>query len=146
MVEVNWTTAVNQIIGILNKNKERKLNILQKGYVLSRIWYIAQVLPMPPQIAQKINLQIDRFIWRGCAKRISRNTLVLEKPAGGIYLSDSLSKANSLLIRRTLITMNTVAGAYDYLDLNFQNPPINPRKLSHMKKLLKTIPHMGNTN
>ena len=57
-------------------------------FALSRVFYIASILPLPKNIVQRIEKIISRFIWTGSGKvlKVSLNENKLPKHRGGVGL------------------------------------------------------------
>mgnify|MGYP003623220911 FL=1 len=106
-IRQNWETVTNNIRQVLQGNRYRALNLLQRVefvniYALSKAWYLSQLLPMPQIIAQKIRSATGWFIWQGHILRISRPQLILPKIRGGLNLIDPGIKANCLYLKKNL--------------------------------------------
>lgn len=123
MLTRNWEQIVNSVRHVINKHKIRKLNLLQKiwhinTFFLSKIWYAASILPMPAKFSQQVEKSVGFYIWSGHVYRISRSQLRNKKGKGGQNLVDVAIKAQSLLIRRILLSME---GSGDVVDIQRWN-------------------------
>ena len=80
---------------------EQKVKVTQT-FALSKLWYVAQVLPLPPAYSKKIESALSSFIFRGSQERLK--LAVLQNPAekGGLGLTCVTTKAVSLLLRQCL--------------------------------------------
>ena len=71
ILEVNWSESYENFANCLHSWKLRSLDtIFQKmeivnTFALPRIWYKAQLLPLPGRLTGKFEEEIRRFIWRG---------------------------------------------------------------------------------
>ncbi len=70
--------------------------------MLSRIWYVAHVFPLPEKLSQKIVVQIGKFLWANNLYRVGRNQLYNETEKGGLKLINVAQKAKSILIKTYL--------------------------------------------
>ena len=59
-----------------------------KTFALSRVWYRAQVLPLPLQWARKFEKAISTFLWKGCQLRnlLPMETFCLPLESGGLAI------------------------------------------------------------
>ena len=75
-----------------------------KMYGLSRIYYLASVLPIPKTFVSKINQQIGKFIWSlsGKVLRVSFDEMKLSLFMGGMSLTCIKSMADSLILTQVL--------------------------------------------
>ena len=84
-----------------------------KTYLLSKIWYLAEVLPRPTRHIQQLTTTCTWFIWRGSTFRVPTTTLRRPKDQGGWALPDVALKCRALLLGRmkTLAAQKTSATA-----------------------------------
>ncbi len=59
MINSNWKSCIQNVQTILVTNKNRVLNLLQKSYFIntyafSKIWYLAQTLPLPKEQGKRL--------------------------------------------------------------------------------------------
>ncbi|KAJ4444045.1 hypothetical protein ANN_05834 [Periplaneta americana] len=100
IIENNWQSTLNKLRGTLHQHLSRNLNLLQKvwhvnTFALSKLWYLAQVLPMPDKVSQKIEQLIGYYVWRGYPFRVARPQLRRKITEGGLNLIFSLMLAGS---------------------------------------------------
>ena len=80
---------------------EQKVKVAQT-FALSKLWYVAQVLPLPPAYSKKIKSALSSFIFRGCSVRLKLAELQNPAERGGLGLTCVATKAESLLLRQCL--------------------------------------------
>jgi hypothetical protein len=98
-------------------------------FLLSKILYLAQVLPPPARYVQQITTACTWFIWRGAIFRVPTTTLQRPTAEGGWALPDVAAKCRALLLVRikTLAAdKSSVTAAllhmWDLIDI-VDNPP-----------------------
>jgi hypothetical protein len=75
-------------------------------FVLSKLWYVAQVMPAENKHIGKIRKLLGDFLWRGSLYRIERNQLSLKANNGGLALISVALKAKALFIKDMLTMPN----------------------------------------
>jgi hypothetical protein len=90
-VDLNYRDLINKISFSFHQHARRRLNLLQKvwisnSFVLSKLWYVAQVLTTQNIYIGKIRKLLENFLWRGSLYRIERNQLSLKAKNGGLAL------------------------------------------------------------
>ena len=97
-------------------NKIRHMNLLQNSrslclvsrvkfvntYVLSKLWYVANVLPLSLLKGKQIQSLCLWFVWKGHVFRVRYNDLTLPYAEGGLCLCNIQLKAETLYNRRSL--------------------------------------------
>ena len=71
-------------------------------FALSKLWYVAQVLPLPPAYSKKLESALSSFIFRGSPQRLKLSELQNPVEKGGLGLTCVATKAESLLLRQCL--------------------------------------------
>ena len=69
-------------------------------YLLTKIWYSAQIFPIPNDGVRRLNTAISWFLWRGEIFRVPLCTLRRSREAGGWNLINIWAKSAALFIRR----------------------------------------------
>ena len=100
-----WTNISNMIRIQARDVYNRDLQINQRiryvnGFLLAKVWYLAQILPPPLNNIRQINTAIAWFIWRGDIFRVPLSTLYKPKHQGGWGLINVHAKCRALLIFR----------------------------------------------
>ncbi|KAJ4451298.1 hypothetical protein ANN_02759 [Periplaneta americana] len=118
IIENNWQSTLNKLRGTLHQHLSRNLNILQKvwhvnTFALSKLWYLAQVLPMPDKVSQKIEQLIGYYVWRGYPFRVARPQLRRKITEGGLNLIFVSIKCHSLLMKTIILAKNGIGHPQD---------------------------------
>lgn len=124
-VTKNYTVLLNNIKFMIFQMKFRKLNMIQKiwvlnTFVLSKLWYIGQILPASNKFVAEITKIIGKYLWMGHLFKIQRNQLYLSKEKGGLDLIHVGYKIKALFVRNLLFTSEK-AGSVPKLDLLFKD-------------------------
>ena len=145
-IDANWTEIVNNVRGVIIRQMSRNLNVIQKiwhvnTFALSKIWYIAQVLPMPEKFSQRVELTIGYYIWKGYMFRVHRNQLRQPIENGGFKLINVQLKCNALLMKNIIKAFHDKGS---YQDIQFwktyvQNVVQLPIQFRPFKKILSII-------
>ncbi|KAJ4430752.1 hypothetical protein ANN_19343 [Periplaneta americana] len=84
MVEINWTktTALTRVT--LFQQIHRNLNLFERVwhvniFCLSKLWYLAQILPLPVKYATVLERAVSFYIWKGYLYKLKKAQLVLPK-------------------------------------------------------------------
>ena len=97
MLSVNWSTRIEKLrrtifswTGRYFENIKQRIEIIN-CFALSRIFYIAALLPMTKSALQDINKIIGDFLWKKSGKvlRIARDEIVNSELRGGLALLDT---------------------------------------------------------
>ncbi len=89
------------------------LELVLDTFILSKIWYRAQIIPMPDMCVKKFEREIYNFLWRGWITKhpVKRDVVSLVKARGGQGFTRLRLKTNALLLLS--------AGGNSRLHLNF---------------------------
>ena len=107
-----WEKKVLEIQCLLcGEDKGRNLSLFQRStfvnmYCVSRILYLAPVIPLPEPIAKKIETYMWRFIWSGKLEKLSKKLLFCTKESGGLGVLDFRKLCQNMLARMTLEFLN----------------------------------------
>ena len=102
----NWTVLVETFKRVLLSFSLRALDTLHqrseviKIYATSKLWYKAQVLPLPARYAQQLESAITRFLWRGKLEKLALQEIYNPPDQGGLGVVDIRSKADALFIKQ----------------------------------------------
>jgi len=69
-------------------------------YLLSKLWYTAQVLQPPSECLRQLVSAVVWYIWQGAIFRVPLSTLQRRKEDGGWHMMEVNIKCRALLIRR----------------------------------------------
>jgi hypothetical protein len=107
---------------------DRRIKFVHE-YLLSKIWYVTQIFPPPPDSIRQINTTISWFRWRGEIFRVPLSTLQREKTEGGWNLVNAWAKSRALFMYRLQMQNQRVgsitAGWLRFWNISsgFGNPP-----------------------
>ena len=73
-----------------------------KTFALSKLWYTAQVLPLPAAMVKKIDATVSSFIFQGRHERLKLSEIENPFSSGGLGLTCVSTKAECLLLRQCL--------------------------------------------
>ena len=71
-----------------------------KTFALSKLWYVRQVLPLPPSVAKKVESQLSTFLFEGKPELLKLQELFLPVKRGGLGLPEERSRAESLRLKQ----------------------------------------------
>ena len=91
--KLNFYDKLDALENTLNNWKRRKLTLLGKINVvkslgLSKLIFIASVLPVPEKFCDQVNKITFNFIWDNKIAKIQRNTIIGERENGGLNMID----------------------------------------------------------
>jgi len=75
----------------------RVLNV----FALSKLWYLAQVLPIPKKWLGEMEKKVRAFLWRGRLEHLPFDELFAPVKQGGLGLPNIAAKADSLFLKQT---------------------------------------------
>ena len=108
IVKRNWDYRLQKFSNCLHSWSSRRMPSLSskievlKIFALTRVYYVASVLPVPKHIIAKFESSIGKFIWRGWLLRVSINDLKNTVSRGGLNLVCLQTMCNSLLLSQFL--------------------------------------------
>lgn len=111
-VNENYNNLIANLKHAISLHHRRILNIYQKAfilntYVLSKLWYIAQIIPPNNKHIAEIRKICFRFLWQGYFYSVAKIELYLPICKGGLALEDVESKTKSLFIKNILFAKNS---------------------------------------
>ncbi|KAJ8031231.1 hypothetical protein HOLleu_27895 [Holothuria leucospilota] len=100
----NWNEKTPKCCAILEQWKGRNISLKGKALVInslviSRLVYLASILPTPKWVTSSIGNVIVNFLWNGKVPRISYSTLALPVHRGGLNICDLDLKRDVLRIK-----------------------------------------------
>jgi hypothetical protein len=106
-IDYTWEDKFHTIIRTVKELQIRQLDIQQRiwvsnSYYLAKIWYTAQIIPIPEKQAQRITSIIHQFIWRGNIFRVPASTLHKPRQKGGLGMVNISAKCRTLFLMRLL--------------------------------------------
>ena len=102
MGEANWRHSVEAFCRCIDAWRSRALSFSGRAVdlnsvALSRIWYVASVVPMPNSILLELTTRIFNFFWAGKRDLVARKVLYHTKCQGGFSVVSVEFKLHSLL-------------------------------------------------
>ena len=100
--EDNWRPHITAVDNILKSWRARSLSFRGKSLVinalaLSRIWYVASLIHMPPWVLRELSVLAFSFFWSGKRELVSRSVVIQSSLLGGFSVVDVKFKVWSLL-------------------------------------------------
>ena len=72
-----------------------------KIFALSKLWYVAQVLPLPASTARVVKALMGQFVWRGRLERLALDEIHSPPDKGGLGLPCLEARCEALLLTHT---------------------------------------------
>ena len=107
-----WARGLRGFERVLFSWSSRQLDTLAQRvevariFALSKLYYVAQVLPLPAKVTKKINSKLSSFIFRGRHERLKLDELENSCEDGGLGLPDIAVKADALLLKQMCRMLN----------------------------------------
>lgn len=100
--EDNWRPRIMAVDNVLKSWRARSLSFRGKSLVinalaLSRIWYVASLIHMPPWVLRELSSLVFSFFWSGKRDLVSRPVVIQPSVLGGFSVVDVKFKVWSLL-------------------------------------------------
>ena len=98
----NWRPRIDAVERVLNSWRSRSLSFRGKALVvnalaLSRVWYVASLVHMPPWVLKELSSLAFSFFWSGKRDLVSRSVVVQSSLFGGFSVVDVKLKVWALL-------------------------------------------------
>ena len=156
----NWTRTVRTVRAQARKAYARTLCLdlriqYTTLYLLAKIWYIAQVLPLKKSHAQQLTTIVQWFIWQAAIFRVPAAITQRPKKEGGWNMPDIDAKCKTLLYNRMRDTIEKgdtiLACMYRTWGMHqlIKNPPAANRhlkKLEHLQNYVVDMAYMSTTD
>ena len=128
-LEKNWSILIIKLQSHVHLLHTRRISLFQRAAyanscILSKVWYISHIYPLPGLHAKNINSIIFRYVWCGRYEPIRRTTMFKSKCMGGIGLINCQQKSKVLLVNSFLKCyiseeyQNSLMIYYCYLKMN----------------------------
>ena len=100
--EDNWRPRISAVDNVFKSWRARSLSFCGKSLVinalaLSRIWYVASLVHMPPWVLRELSILVFSFFWSGKRELVSRSVVIQPSLLGGFSVVDVKFKVWSLL-------------------------------------------------
>ena len=98
----NWRPRIDAVERVLNSWRSRSLSFCGKALVvnalaLSRVWYVASLVHMPPWALKELSSLAFSFFWSGKCELVSHSVVVQPSLFGGFSVVDVKLKVWALL-------------------------------------------------
>jgi hypothetical protein len=110
-------------------------------YLLSKIWYTAQILAAPKSTAQQLQTAITWYIWKGAIFRVPITTLQKSKRYGGWGFVDIAAKCSALLLGR-MHSQSRKAHLMTAQWLKFWHLHVQPSNPPNMQHIPASLPQL----
>ena len=164
ILQENWSKLNRKYEQCINAWKLRLLDTIQqriqvvKTFAMSKLWYMAQVLPLPEEWAKKIDTTTRNYIWRGMLEKLPLEEISNPEDKGGLNLPSVRRKARSLFLKQTMrlvenqgskehrhvefwlgdrLQLQGVNGHYSHFNLDTGPVEIIPEHYMYMMKVVK---------
>ena len=116
--DVNWKPRIAAVENTLSSWRQRILSLRGRALVinalaLSRVWYVASLIHMPPWVLGELLRLLFSFFWKGKKDLIARAVVVQVPSVGGCSVVDVKLKVQSLLVqwvRRFVMSQSSWSG------------------------------------
>ena len=106
-LDASWDACRRGFVAALNFWASRRLPTLKlrrdamEVFGFSKLWYLCQILPMPPQVAQQLTTAAGAFLWKGRnLGRLAWQELHSPLTEGGLNVSSVATRAQALLSKQ----------------------------------------------
>ena len=91
--EDNWRPRITAVDNVLKSWRARSLSFRGKSLVinalaLSRVWYVASLIHMPPWVLKELSVLVFSFFWSRKRELVSRPVVVQPSLLGGFSVVD----------------------------------------------------------
>lgn len=107
MAAANFGKVLAGLVATCKAWQARRLNLAQRVWIantfmLSKLWYLSQVIIWKNAHLAKFISVVGQFIWRGSIYRVERSQLCREKTKGGLGLQSVPEKSLALFLRTAM--------------------------------------------
>lgn len=119
--QLNWPVITAAASAVLRDNCSRSLCIEQRvrfvnTFAMSKLWYVAKVVPPLLRVVQGMRTAVGRFVWTGWLFRVPFPVLCSSLGSGGFGLHDPVLRCKALFYSRwksiQAESPTTFSGAY----------------------------------
>ena len=120
-IKLSWTNYEVKFHNCLMSWRGKNINSLSerafvlKTFATSKLWYLAQVLPLPKSTLDYIERELGLFLWRGHLERLPLQELYLEKNKGGLGLPNIQAKCDALFLMHIVRILKTDTSTRNHL-------------------------------
>ena len=129
----NWRPRIDAVERVLNSWRSRSLSFRGKALVvnalaLSRVWYVASLVHMPPWALKELSSLAFSFFWSGKCELVSCSVVVQPSLFGGFSVVDVKLKVWALLdqwVRRFTSSSGWVSFMSFWFNFHFGASPLD---------------------
>ena len=102
--EINWRPRITSVENALNSWRQRSLSYRGRALVinalaLSRVWYVASLIPVPPWVLSELTSLVFKFFWSGKRDLVARMVVCQPSFLGGFSVVDCQAKLWALRVQ-----------------------------------------------
>ena len=120
--EDNWRPRISAVENVLLSWRQRSLSYRGKALIinavaLSRIWYVASLVYMPPFVLPELSQLVFKLFWSGKRDLVARRVVVQPTSCGGFSVVDVELKVWALLlqwVRRLSVSPSTWVSFFSF--------------------------------
>lgn len=148
MIDINFKKLISNIKYTIRLFSSRRLNLVQKvivlnTFLLSKLWYISQVIPPSNKQVAEIKMITGQFLWSHHKMfRVQRDQLYLDNTQGGLNLIDPETQCQSLFIRNLIYKSERKIDHPLIKMQNLKNVTSNTKKLLNLAQNVKNMDHL----
>ena len=164
ILQENWSKVNRKYEQCINAWKLRLLDTIQQRvqvvntFAMSKLWNLAQVLPLPEEWAKRIDTTTRNYVWRGMLEKLPLEEISNPVEKGGLGLPSLRRKARALFLKQTMrlvqktdskehlhvefwlgdrLQLQGVGGHYSHYELDTGPVEVIPEHYMYMMKLVK---------
>lgn len=101
---INWRKKIDKIQNVLNLWKQRHLTLRGKAVViqtllLSRVWYVLNVMPLPDWVERELKKCCSSFLWDNKPPQIKYSSIIAKEDNGGLNIPDIKTKRDAFRLK-----------------------------------------------
>ena len=134
-IKLNWPRVLQAVKGVFISSTARNLGLSLRAefvrtFALAKLWHVAQVLPLPANIATDIMKAVGMFVFKGHLFKVKVQQCCQPRSKGGLGIPVILLKCNALFAGRweSLLFVDPDSFSAEWLQLLLRrfgtgNPP-----------------------
>ncbi|KAJ4433352.1 hypothetical protein ANN_15611 [Periplaneta americana] len=157
MVDINWSITSARTRATMFQHIHRNLNLLERiwhinVFCLSKLWYLAQILPLSSKYSTVLDRAISFYVWKGYFYKLPKTQLHLPITKGGLQLTAIKEKSQALLTRNILRAKHDESAPMDnkfwqdHIPLLCSKTTTLPHSLKMIWEIIESYPPTTVTN
>ena len=120
-VQASWQACLTGVRKCLMSWASRALPTLSQRvkvletYALSKLWYLAQVIPLPQRICNQLDVMVRAFLWKGRLEHLAYDELYAPPLEGGLGLSNIKARCDALFVKQLCRILQSPGSHRDHL-------------------------------